>query len=246
MKNKQGSHVGMILSFVVFITFLVFLFAILQPMFNEKKEKSTVLNYISNNIEGLLDEKMTVVTIEITNYAWNIDGYNCFTFDSYLSGNFTFVKNITDDTQKYISLPLLAPTTIQVEPDDVEETQFKIYYSNEVFIPKEISSKTTCAQLGSGDYEIKSVREEEHPFFTKALKLGLNVSNSEEPHKELGKKLNVPAGTEFSIQIINETGTVVLGEGINLSTEVYSQEIPIEYVDIYANVRQGRIRVGVA
>ena len=40
MENKKGSHVGMILSFALFITFVVFIYTIVNPTINTSESAS--------------------------------------------------------------------------------------------------------------------------------------------------------------------------------------------------------------
>lgn len=248
--NKRGSHVGMILSFVVFITFLVFIFSILEPTFNEKKDKTTVLDYISNNIVGLISDKLVVTTIEV-NYSKYKDE-KCFKI-SYDSNSeikdFNVVKNITGDNQLVWSRP--NQNIVSVKPSDITEYIFKIYSSDEFMLYTGFLDNQ-CTILNSGKiengdgYEIKSIRENAYPFYMKALKVGINASLLNETHKELGKQLKVPPGTEFSIQLIDEDGTEILGNKLDLNTEIYTRELSVEYVSIAGEIKQGKIRVNVA
>jgi len=50
--NKKGSHVGVVVSFVIFITFLVFLYSIIQPATVRERDKNYILDYLTFNLLG--------------------------------------------------------------------------------------------------------------------------------------------------------------------------------------------------
>lgn len=52
-RGKKGSHVGMMLSFGVFIVFLVFIFSVLQPIIKIEQDKKLILN---DFVEGLKEK----------------------------------------------------------------------------------------------------------------------------------------------------------------------------------------------
>ena len=39
IKSKKGSHVGVVVSFVIFVTFLIFLYTIIQPATVREKDR---------------------------------------------------------------------------------------------------------------------------------------------------------------------------------------------------------------
>ena len=49
-KNRKGSHVGVVVSFVVFVTFLVFLYLIIQPATIRERDKQYILDYLKLNL----------------------------------------------------------------------------------------------------------------------------------------------------------------------------------------------------
>ncbi len=57
--SKKGSHVGMMLSFGIFIIFLVFLYSILQPMIKIEQDKKLVLNDLIGGLVEMLDSDST-------------------------------------------------------------------------------------------------------------------------------------------------------------------------------------------
>src|SRR5690606_17204328 len=89
MMNKKGSHVGMVLSFVIFVIFLVFTISILQPAVKQEKDKRALLEYLKNELANELSDQLNTTVIELKNSQGNA---NCITLSGL--GNFIFLKNL--------------------------------------------------------------------------------------------------------------------------------------------------------
>ena len=61
MKSKRGSHVGVVLSFVMFVTFLIFLYSILEPQLKVERDKEAFLEYLKRDLVQNFYEELTVV-----------------------------------------------------------------------------------------------------------------------------------------------------------------------------------------
>ena len=62
--NKKGSHVGMMLSFVIFVTFLVFLYSVLYPMIKLGQNKKLILDNLIIEMVEMLDSNYTSGSIK--------------------------------------------------------------------------------------------------------------------------------------------------------------------------------------
>ena len=62
--NKKGSHVGMMLSFVIFVTFLVFLYSVLYPMVKIGQDKKLILDNLILELSEMLDSDYTSGSIK--------------------------------------------------------------------------------------------------------------------------------------------------------------------------------------
>ncbi len=71
--NKRGSHVGMMISFVIFITFLVFLYSILQPVIKTRQDKELVLDSLKTELLNMLNETTSVTEINELADRYNAD-----------------------------------------------------------------------------------------------------------------------------------------------------------------------------
>src|SRR3989344_3650275 len=64
-RGKRGSHIDVIISFVIFIVFLGFLYSILAPA-KVQEDKEAVLNYLEKTIKDELSSNLTSASFKIT------------------------------------------------------------------------------------------------------------------------------------------------------------------------------------
>ena len=64
-ENCKGSHVGMILSFVIFVGFLFFVFTILQPKLNFSGNKQDFLDYLELELIKNVSANFSIANINI-------------------------------------------------------------------------------------------------------------------------------------------------------------------------------------
>jgi hypothetical protein len=83
MRGKQGSHVGMILSFVIFITFIVFIYTVVQPAIKIGTDKKAILDDLRMRIESNISANFTSAGVQIVG-AKN-PSKNCIRFTGFLS-----------------------------------------------------------------------------------------------------------------------------------------------------------------
>lgn len=58
-RSKKGSHVGMMISFGIFVVFLVFLYSVLQPILKSEQDKKLILNDLIEGLMGKFDPDLT-------------------------------------------------------------------------------------------------------------------------------------------------------------------------------------------
>ena len=63
--NKLGSHVGMIISFVIFITFIVFLYSVVKPAITTGEDKKTILSALEMQILNNISANLTSASIQV-------------------------------------------------------------------------------------------------------------------------------------------------------------------------------------
>jgi len=95
LSNKKGTHIGKVLSFVIFVIFIFYIYAIIQPAIKTDKNKQSLLDYLKIELNENLSTKIKVMTVSLDN---SISG-NCIElkdFINFTDNNITLLaKNIT-------------------------------------------------------------------------------------------------------------------------------------------------------
>ena len=135
-RGKKGSHVGMMLSFGIFVVFLVFLYSILQPTIKLERDKKLILSdlivefverFNSNYTSGSIKTGNNDFTTEITDLAdYYDDDYAGLKEDLNMAGGneFGFVFVDVEEVE-------IAPETSVPESVNIYVKKIPVYYAGE-------------------------------------------------------------------------------------------------------------------
>ncbi len=240
MKSKRGSHVGIILSFVMFVTFLIFLYSILEPQLKVEKDKEAFLEYLKRD---LMQEFYGGLTVVVTKSANEIESKipkdeNCMSIPvgeidvvgkNYLvrASDEILVGGEFSDSGEFFNY----------DWDGDKKKFYKIYFAEEGFVSLPEYIGFDCV-----DGEIKLVNKKEYIFESKIKEI-IKIYNDKGFEKVAENlSLNIPAGSEFGLKFLDKERTELYStnEG-NVSVSIFSEELPIQYVDEEANILPGFI-----
>lgn len=230
MLSKKGSHIGIILSFMIFVVFLVFLFSALQPALKVEKDKEAILEHITNSITELSSDNLIIENVVIDNTGGE---YDCVEIDKIETDKNIIVKSGD------VVIPYYLNGQIIVGNLGAEKYLFKIYYSDS--INQQLSSKPTCtADKIKTSPEIGFVNNETVIFISKFDEL------VNENYDLLKIKLGVGAGTDFSFSLLDAEKEKINGmKDTQISTNIYVNEFPVLYSNENAEIKSGFINVKV-
>ncbi|MDO8622694.1 MAG: hypothetical protein Q7R52_00440 [archaeon] len=251
--DKRGSHIEMILSFVVFVTFLVFLYSIIAPSIKQQKDKDYLLEYLQDKIT----EK---VVTDFDYYSLTIDPNAEYTeYDQFLldmpklpnsQGHYSIIiKNGYDELINlvwYIKAGDSDNNNWMINTHDRPTMRyFKIYYSSSLPLksPQEITDKNGYKKLSSNDYYFEFIRREKL-IYSSDISTKIKCTPDTSEYDTLKNEFNIPTGRDFSFKFdfggitCNKDGLDNV-KGIN----VYSEEIPVLYFDSNANINKGLLTV---
>ncbi len=231
-KNKKGSHVGIILSFVIFITFAAFLFSIIQPQLKQEKSKQASLEFLR---ELLIDEfKANLTTITIKESSSGISGQNdnCLDYSppSGLAGMNAYMINSQGEGVPFIK----SSGTYKIK--FLNTQAIKISFSEESFNapPSDgINGQSVCLPS-----ETVLQKEDKEIFKSKIQK----INDSFDTFKE---SVKLPPGTDFNFKFIDQDENEITPWKGEILSNVYSDEIPILYIDYDSKLKSGRLIVDV-
>ena len=232
--NKKGSHVEIILSMVIFMGFFIFLFIILEPKIKFQENEKFILDNIQEKMTDRLSANLTTATIKIKS-GYTPTG-DCIALNNFGSESNLIVWGeylVTNSTKDTLN------TFIYLDP--LANNFFKIYYSEEEFNRQNYTAGA-CDSISEEDYFLGLVKTEKNIFESRIEDFLYQTSYEYEFSKQ---EIGIPAPNEFSFSFTYSNGTEINTSSQSISKEIYSQKIPIEYIDKNAKLKVGEISLTV-
>ncbi len=227
MRNKKGSHVGMVLSFTLFIVFLIFVYAIVGSPVRTQKQNE-------NLFENIQDEIIAETTSKI---------YTARAYDDINMGGCIEINNTGNEFSNVDVIVRNSSEEIGAEINgDVAYIEggkgfMKIYYSDNYFEEETSFSGTGCVRI-----DIDSVSEEERILEDKILILLDEMKNNYSLVKE---KFGIDGTVDFHLEFVYENGTKIRGSEFNeeLKREIFAIRFNINYLAENAEEKIGEFIV---
>ncbi|MFC1666209.1 hypothetical protein ACFLZF_00665 [Nanoarchaeota archaeon] len=236
MKNKKASHVGFILSFVIFVTFLIFLFSIFGSPFKFSRDQTPLVDYLETELNSKFTSNLTIITIspplEDHEACIKIDINNLLL--DYLKETNTIIK---DKNNNILDSKISGKNLFFTWPEN--ENFFKIYYSEEINTENK-NTEEPCYSAQNQD--IKFITENKY-FSTKKIYNLFEEYNSN--YETLKEELNFPSNNNFALSFIDANEEETQTDYKETTTDIYAREIPIQYINESANINSGFINIKV-
>ena len=238
--NKRGSHVGVILSFVIFVTFVIFLYLILSPELITERDKESFLDYLRYQLMDEFSTNLTSITVSVDGSA------ECVVLKDFFNEADIGSKVIVKDDEGEISDFYISLSNEDDLVIDSSKGFFKVYEADEFEELSKISlDGLGCTELtNENGYSITLIRETKYVFESKVLKI-LDDYNDDESYKNLIENLKVSEENDFGFNFIYSDETVIETKERGTPGNVYVREIPVEYVDKEANILLGKVNIKV-
>ena len=236
--KKRGSHVGVVLSFVIFMTFIFFIYLITQPALKTDK-KDNSLEFLARSLVENSSANMTSVSAAIIQQS----SQNCVRLSGFFTaasiGNRIIVRNSSES--------VLQSQIDGVDLLIVKETNdlfFKVYESSE-FNAAATGPINPCQSLVQGnDYILGLIKTSESIFETKIIGL---IGNYSADYDNFKSGLKISQGNEFDFSFTYNNGTEVAtnnqNQTISSNINIYAKNAPIIYVSRQAATEPGFINV---
>jgi len=244
-ENRRGSHVGMILSFVIFITFIVFLYSVLRPAIKAGEEKQTTLDSIQKKIEDNVSTVFTSTSIQINstlNPPTNCVKLRDFLVFMSMDSLHIIVKNELDGLEEVSTGPRENESfgrDIIINRDDASKLFFRIY-SFSKFDEIGDANPEPCSVITKGTYGISLTLRGRYMSEKSVYEL---IEYYKSDYEKLKNALKIPPGTEFGFGFTQSNGTKINVGNAPKSASVYAGETPVQYVDDRANILSGFINI---
>ena len=222
--NKKGSHVGIILSFTIFVTALIFIFAFFGSVMKTQIDKKDKLEYLQEDLMNQISETLVIVNLndvsatggcsQISNPTIGFTPVNVLSVDSSgsefastVSGSYTYF-----DSGKGFS---------------------KLYYYSSGLTKTKTSGTSGCATILAKTVEYKDVILES--------KIDSFLTLVDTDYETAKTDLEVGLDDEFSIEFIDAQGTSSGEDTRDLQTEIFAKEIDINYLDNNGKEKEGKL-----
>ncbi|MEA3414257.1 MAG: hypothetical protein U9Q99_01900 [Nanoarchaeota archaeon] len=220
-KNTKGSHVGIVLSFTIFITFLVFTYAILGPIIVKDGERGNSLN----ELENLIKEEISKNVFSIRLYDSSSAG-GCISIDK-PSNNFENESFIVLNSSETELNSAIESTKLLIESGN---NFIKGYFSEDIF------EDTNASLSGCTATNYDSILNETKIVEKKILEI---IYQSVYNYSSFQEKLGV--NYEFEILFDYKNGTIIGERKGDIKEDIFAKTLNIEYLDLKAKKKIGDI-----
>ena len=234
--DKRGTHVGLMLSFLIFIIFLIFLYTIIEPQIQSNGNKKAILDYIKYKMIENITAEVTITSIKVNKSAMP-SGEDCFEIKQVIGGEKFVVKN---ETNKDVNASKRGNDILEIKSNSSKEEFFRVYYSN--IFEKEEDNLNNCWKPEPKDYWIGLTKNVEYAFEKEIISL---KNAHQDNYEGLKKDLNIPLGTEFSFSFTYENGSIIKTAEKEVETDIYAEEIPLQYINERADMGYGFLNIKV-
>lgn len=234
MSQRKGTHIGFVLSFVIFVGFLIFLLTIIQPSIRTNLNEQNLLNSLKNNLISNVSSDLTTVSVFV-----DPPSSGCFILVNFIAntGISTNLKVVNDSGNTFDSYSSGSGLLIDTTGDNL---LLKIRVSKEFPIISS-SGPSGCASINENAYTTGLIKKEEHIFESKINDM---IEFYKINYESFKSELKIPSGNEFEFSFTDVDGTTVRTDAnIPTNTNIYSEDIHIRYIDENANKVSGILNI---
>jgi len=233
-EDKRGSHVEVIISFVVFVTFLLFLFLLLGPSLGSNREGGTAIKTAEANLVNYLSSELTILTVQLAfepgTTCVNIRDLVSLGETGLVGGNMS-VKSFLGENLDFNWVA--SGNSLMVENVGVNRF-FKIYASEG--IKSETTNLNSCEAFPDTDYT-SLVKTENYISEQNVLDaLAFYKTNYNLFKQDIGL-----SAEEFGFDFIYGNGTILSTGEIAQTINIYTKKVSIDYFDKDLNMDTGNL-----
>ncbi|NCN51472.1 hypothetical protein GW931_00470 [archaeon] len=232
MKNKKGSHVGIVLSFTIFIVALIFTYAIVGPPIKYYSQKEVSVSILHNKI---IDEiSSEVITLRVNGNSAS----TCIIFDT-PKNDFSNPQVYAVDSSGNEVSSIMDSTNTKVESGG---DLIKVYYVDSLFDKGADCDLITCSDLCEAKVP--------NTFSTDKRVLEKNIleviNQTIENNTAFGERMGVSLSDEYTILFDYMNGTII-GNDVreDIKLDVYSEIFEINYLSVNSEEKVGGLIIRV-
>jgi hypothetical protein len=233
MKDKRGSHIDVILSFVIFISFIVFFYAMIQPNITSKADKTAFLDYMGAElIKNLTGNNLTAISIHVEPQS----PHSCLRLGNFMSNagisSMSLVlKNLTGATFPTYK----SGSDLYIDMSQGQSAEFfKAYYSPSFNLIAE-NTLGNCDPALTLDtlpnsYSINK-KEDYTSYYIWGNSINQLITNYNNDYGSVKNWFNLSSTDNFGFGFTYQNQTTVrTNETVPVSVNIYSGAFPTAYI----------------
>ncbi len=245
MENKKGQmHVEIIISFVIFVGFVIFLIVIFNPFKQTSNEGTT--NFVFLNVDNNLSTSLSSVSIKINDpdVIGASKGAGCFEIDNIIGLKCNGERNLlVKDKEDNILKSQIVSDKIRIETSTLpenEDTFYTLYCSDEILPNQDELSNCHLLDINNEDYILGKISEKSVWSRKNLERFNATYFND---YNNLRKEI-VPSGSDFAIKIFDfQKIEFDISNNIPQGVSVFAKSMSIEILNETADIKQASVTV---
>jgi len=227
--DKKGSHVGIILSFVIFITFLIFIFTILEPNFKIKGAKTSTLE----TLEASIIDNLTI-NVEVIDVQFEVNPANCAQIQN--TGSWLPKKHLSvKDSTGYRSFHK-NNSALEILYVNGPGTFFKIYAHDDI---ESFELPSSCVNIVDPTmYNVSLIKSIE---YISERRIAVLANSYNTNYDSLKTQLKIPKDSDFGFTFTFWNGTDIRSGENESSTQIFSSTESVVVMDSLGNITIGKL-----
>ena len=263
MKKSGSSHLDFILSFTIFILFVVFMYSIIQPAIETPSGKESLLKLLRFDlIERAHAEDLKITTIYYKGDSSNPvkdciqDEIGGTKLDTVITNDNKDNLKIKDENGNIVDYDFQGGSrnfqmdldTLDIK-DSTNDAIFKIYYSSEIISTTSSSSLSGCKNIDTDSViDLGAIKTEKQKIISSKI-FDLLTSYNADCGTALKNLIGFPADSDFTFSFLLADGSriepISTCAKISKQTNVYAEEFPVQYFNENLNLQVGEMTVKV-
>ena len=252
MDRNGSTHLGFILSFVIFIMFVVFMFSAIEPFLKTEASKQSLLDLLRFSlVDDFKVEDLVVLTISIDADDIGNNNKDCLninrgTLSDLSDKDDLIIKDKSGNVLNYEFQGGGNSMWIGPNMNLNEDVLLKIYHAGTLGNSQGDPGQG-CEPVDDSNVILGSLVEENGQILQSNI-LALKDKYELDCGETIKTELGIPEGNEFTFSFKLSTGEIIEPEicgGIIPDTSVYATTFPVQYLDNDANYQIGFLTIKV-
>jgi len=238
MNKKAELHVEMIISFSIFIVFVIFIFIILNP-FKQNDYNPTINKIVLDSIAENISIDVLTTSIKVT--ASPVD---CFNIEDKFfpdPGMNLLVRSGSTEIGSRYNLP--PASSLDIKVSSLTDQYYDIYFSSE-FKPSASPPSPSCSPLASGTYNLGQTKLISFSSESQITKL---ESECVSHYGDLRNEFKLPSSRNFGFVVREGSGTKIAecSQNIPKNVDIYSSDKLIRIIYANGDIKTATLQVTV-